>query len=256
MKRVLFVVASFLLISSVASASYTYGTNEVRTSVIYDSITADDPLPGSTLPLWGNMQFNGDQLWFFPTDFEAQVQDGSADLVDETLQFTLHVKPGQAENRTIDSISFIEYGDYTLTDNIGGAGTDTTYASVTSAVTINIQEVSDGAGGSVPAFMAPIFTSLSYTPSNGDYYLDVDGEATLATWQGFLNYSLTGLDVTKASVSIDNTLNVASETGTISRIEKKGLGENPAVVISPAIPEPATIALISFGALALVRKRK
>jgi hypothetical protein len=251
MRKTLFVLASLLIMSTNASAVYTYATNEVRTSVIYDSITADDVLPGNTLPLWGNLQFNGDQMWFFPTNFEAQAQDGADLLVDETLQFTMHVKPGQAENRVIDSISFIEYGDYTL----NGTGTDDTSASVTAAVTINIQEVSDGSGGSIPTFMAPIFTSLTYTPSNGDYYLNSDGEATLATWQGFLNYSLAGLDVTKVSVSIDNTLLVESELGTTSRIEKKGLGENPAVSISPVIPEPATLALLGLGGVLLRRKK-
>jgi len=34
------------------------------------------------------------------------------------------------------------------------------------------------------------------------------------------------------------------EPGTYSRIEKKGLGENPVISISPTIPEPSSLALI------------
>jgi hypothetical protein len=253
MKKGLFVLASLLVMSSFASAAFSYG-NAVGTSVTYNTITADSDL-------WGNMTVNGDALWFFPTDFQLESENGAPDYthdpvngdfnLDNTLQFELAVKPGQAENRVIDSISFLEYGDYGLIDNIGGAGTDTTFAAVTGTIFINILEVN----GAPAPFMPPINATMTFTPSDGDYYLDADGETLQTWWNGGADISLAGFNATKVQVSIDNQLSVMSEDGTIARIEKKGFGENPAVSVSPVIPEPATLALLGLGGLMLRRKK-
>lgn len=234
MKKVL-VLSSLLMMASFASASYNYGSNVQGQSVVYDTIDADSNI-------WGNMQVSGDALWFFPTDFQVEAQDGASATYDDTLQFDLSLKPGGAANRIIDSVSFIEYGDYALIDNIGGAGTDLTKAEVTATVFINILEIAGN-----PYFGAPIIEALTYTPSNGDYLLDTDGATSQSWWTGTLDVALADYgyyDVTKIHVSLDNTLTVASEPGTYSRIEKKGLGENPVISISPTIPEPSSLALI------------
>jgi hypothetical protein len=234
LKKVL-VLSSLLIVASYASAAYNYGSNVQGTSVVYDTIDADSDI-------WGNMQVSGDALWFFPTDFQVEAQDGASVTYDDTLQFDLSLKPGGAANRVIESVSFIEYGDYALIDNIGGAGTDLTKAAVTATVFINILEIAN-----TPYFGAPIITALTYTPSDGDYFLDTDGATNQSSWQGSLDVDLADygyVDVTKIHVSLDNTLTVASENGTYSRIEKKGIGENPVISISPTIPEPSSIALI------------
>lgn len=211
----------------------------------YDHVASDTGL-------YGDMQISGDNMWFFPTAFQAQVGDGATQLLDETLQFELTSKPGggAGADRFIDSIQFIEYGDYGLIDNIGGAGTDATNASVTCGLTVQILERNRSS-----VFEFPIQAYLTFTPSEGDYFLDADGATAQTLWQGSLNLDLPYDDITKIQVSIDNTLNVASETGTIARIEKKGLGEAPAVVISPVIPEPATLVLLGLGGLMLRRKK-
>ena len=108
-----------------------------------------------------------------------------------------------------------------------------------------------------PVFGAPIYASLTFTPSDGDYYLDADGATTQTGWNGFLDLALPYDDITKVQVSIDNTLTVNSENGTIARIEKKGLGENPSVMVAPVIPEPSSLALMTVisGAGWIVRRR-
>jgi hypothetical protein len=200
------------------------------------------------------MQISGDQMWLFPTTFQAEAQNGASDLVDETLQFSLESKPGGGEgnDRFIDSIQFIEYGDYALIDNIGGLGTDITYASVTCGLTVQILE-----RNRLPVFAAPVQGYLTFTPSNGDYYLDADGATFQSLWQGSLVLALPYDDITKVQVSIDNTLAVNSEDGTTARIEKKGFGENPSVMVAPVIPEPSSLALMTVitGAGWIVRRR-
>lgn len=253
MEKKLILLACLLVLSSYASATYTYGTNLNGTSVVYESITADDPVGTNPLPLWGTMQISGDSLLFFPTDFEVGISGaGGNNWVDETLQFTLAAKPGQAENRWIDSILFAEAGHYTLS----GIGTDVTNANVTCGVIITIMEI-DGTPvvyDPLDPFKWIIDTNLTFT-SDGTYELPGE-QGTLVNWSGSLNHVF-GIDyITKVNVSINNYLEVNSQDGTTSFIEKKVAIDQPSVTITPTIPEPATLALLGLGGLLLRKRRK
>jgi len=256
-KRVPAVVAAIFAIATCSQAAiyswdsgtgmYNSGNQIQGNTVTYDQVASDTGL-------YGNMQISGDQMWLFPTTFQAESQDGGSVTVDETLQFSLESKPGggTGNDRFIDSIQFIEYGDYALLDYIGGAGTDLTRAIVSCGLTVVILE-----RNRTPVFGAPITGQLTFTPSAGDYFLDADGETSLTQWQGSLNLALPYDDITKVQVSIDNILSVTSEDGTYARIEKKGFGENPSVMVAPVIPEPSSLALMTVisGAGWMVRRR-
>lgn len=244
------VIAVFSVVTC-AQASYSYGTNVQGNSVIYREITSDSDI-------WGSMQVNQDALMFFPTNFEVMASGaGGTATLDKTLQITIESKPGGGEgsDRFIESVLFAETGHYSLS----GIGTALTSAEVSCGVIITILEINRVAVGIDPydPFKYIITDSLTFAPSEGTYNLADDGPAALVNWSGMLNHNLAGefSQVTKIQLSINNWLNVTSEDGTVAFIEKKGVFEQPATFIDVVIPEPATLALLGLGGLALLRKR-
>ena len=119
MKKILFVLASVLTVSSFVSAAvYTWdsGTEMYNSGNQIQGLTVTYDQVASDTGLYGNMEISGVQMWFFPTTFQLESTDPEVGgkVLDETLQFSLESKPGggTGADRFIDAIQFIEYWDY------------------------------------------------------------------------------------------------------------------------------------------------
>lgn len=237
-----------LLASAAGAVPINYG-DFTGATVKYVDVTEDsgtDPTP-----LYGSPSVAGDALNFDPVSFNSSSTGaGGVDITDGTLTFMIEALSGSV----IDMVNFSEAGDFTLV-GLGGAGT---FASVSAFFFVDIVEV-DG----VSITPIQIVTSMTFTPSDGDWDLLNDGPGPLVngTWSGSVDVDVKQalLDAgvsftngaTKVSVALDNTLTTLSEAGTSAFIAKKdfkGLSVT-------AMPEPTTAALLLFGVFAALRRR-
>jgi hypothetical protein len=241
---ILFFLAASLPVNA---APINYGSH-VGDTVEYVDVS-EDSTTGDSLPLFGAPIFSADSLDFNPVGFDAHATNGSSDSTNSILTFDVYALPGFA----IRNMMFEESGDTTL----AGLGTASTSTSVTAQGSIDIFEV-DG----VPVMVPSVPIALSFTPSAGDWNLAADaagGPFLNVNWTGSLfldvNQILTQQGVpfthgaTKLSISITNTLDATSETGTETTIAKKDFG---GISITINIPEPGTAVLASAAVVAMV----
>ena len=209
-------------------------------TVDYLDVKEDSP------PLFQAPIISGNSLVFNPTSFEAESSGGGAEIVDGTLSFILEAKNGQ----TLDDLIIEESGFYTLV----GSGTDLTRVLAGLAATIQIVEID----GQAPLSAPP--STLQYSETFADFNLEDDGPSFLAAWDGQATFNIqddaeqqlgvTG-DVTKVSVTIDNSLVAISEDGSASFIDKKGFRT---FVIT--VPEPGSLVLLASGGALLALRRR
>jgi len=183
----------------------------------------------------------GDTLDFNPVGFSASAAGAAGvDVTDGNLSFMVEAKPGQS----IKNIKIKEFGDTTLTGNVP-LNSIATSTAVRLPVFIDIVAV-NGVGinpiklndSSIPPIVA------TFNPSNGDFYLGVDGAGGPlyhTTWTGelFVNLEAIVKGITKINVNLDNVLVATSEAGTSAIIAKKDF-----FIITTNIPEPTSCSLV------------
>lgn len=249
MKKVLFVLASVLIMSSFALATIDHG-DYFGTTVDYLNVEEDDQ------GLFGAPLVFGDLLYFSLTDFKvATAGAGGYDNLDGTLQVLIDAKDGF----DIDSVELEEFGDYYLNDNVGN-GTIATNVQVVAQAFVTILEV-DG------SFIAPITEGglavyKPVSPTDGKFDLINHGPGVYAfnemEWEAEVKFDIDAIlanegiqgKATLVQFSLDNKLYAYSEDGTVAEIAKKG-----AYAITLTVPEPATMLLLGLGGL-LLRRRK
>lgn len=223
-------------------------------TVDYLQVTEDANSAGDTPPLFGAPTVSGDSIDFDPVGFNASTAGGGADVTDGNLKFGIQAKPGKA----ITSVTIAEAGDVTM----AGFGGDTTFASVTTRIFVDILEV-DGVPISV---VSDNNISIPFAPSGGSYGLGTDGGGGplySSAWAGSVainvNSILTANNVpfasgaTKVNINLDNTLTAISQVGTTALIAKKNAS---GVTITVNIPEPSACLLAGMSLVGLLIRRR
>jgi hypothetical protein len=242
------VTASALLIcllGKTASASIDYG-NFTGTNFQYVQVTEGSVT--STPPLYGPPIVVGNALVFNPVDFGASASNGGVQITDGTLTTQITALPGSF----IDQIQLSEAGDYTLA---GAPAAVTTSVSVAAPVFLQIVKL-NGVG------ITPIDVNADaiFTPNGGSYNLLNNAGAGII-WNGALSESIdaaiaaagqTGR-ATEVIYTMDNDLTAISQSGTIAFIQKK---TNQGVTITTSMPEPASIGMLAFAAVGVLKRRQ
>lgn len=212
---------------------------------------------GATAGLFGApASISGNAIDFNPTNFVAESTDGGADITDGQLSFMVVATAGQV----IDNLQFSEAGDTTLA---GSPSTDATLTTVTAEIFIDVVQI-DG----LPVAPLNIQASMTFSPSDGDYFLNADsgGGFVFATaWSGLalidINQELIDAGVsfingaTKLNVTVDNTLTAVSIDGTSAFIKKKDFD---GITVTSNIPEPTTalLALLAAAGCGVASRRR
>jgi hypothetical protein len=228
------------LVSLCASSSQAVPINYgdfMGSTVTYKMVTEDSATDPT--PLFGAPLVSGDTLDFTPVGFGASSAGGGADMTDGQLSFMVQAKPGQS----IQNILIKEFGDTTLA-GVVPLNSTTTSTFVRMPVFIDIVEV-NGVGinpiklsaSSIPPIVA------TFNPSNGDFYLGIDGGGGPlyhTTWTGqlFVNLDAIQKGITKINVNLDNVLIAVSQVGTSALIAKKDF-----FTVTTNIPEPTSFGL-------------
>jgi hypothetical protein len=242
---------------SATAAPINYGDHPGAT-VDYLQVTEDANSAGDAPPLFGAPQVTGDSIDFDPVGFSASSQNGGADITDGNLKFTIDAHTGFA----INTVTIAEAGDTTL---LGTAplGSETTFSSVTTRISVDIHEVDGAPITLVQANNIPI----SFSPSGGTYGLGTDGGGgpLFSTgWSGSVTIDLNAIltansqpftfGATRVDINLDNSLGALSQPNTSAFIAKKNAN---GITITVNIPEPTggLMALLAGGLVSAWRRR-
>jgi len=227
-----------LALSSVSQAAHINYGDFTGTSVMYTDVTESsgtDPVP-----LYGPPTIAGNLLDFDPTTFSANAGGGGVDFTDGQLNFGIMGVPGAP----ITKILIREGGDYTLA-GVGPA----TLLGYGIGLRVTVTEI-DGIAV-VPFDVVGAASGTFSLP--GDAGINVPWDLELEFNLGVALVLQAGLDfgtdftlgVTKAEVSIDDTLFAISRPASVALIAKKNFVINTDTdPLDPNdIPEPTAMAL-------------
>lgn len=178
--------------------------------------------------LFGSPIVAGNSFTFFPSNFKALGQNGTAQTTSDRLSFTLDVAPGFQ----FDQIRVTELGDWAITN--GGQVSADTFLFVTNLdipvnPPVNPQTGSDSFAAALPA------------PNSNQ------GQWTTQVIKNLPN------GWTRVQVVLNNILQASAPAAGTAFIEKKVGG----ITVTIEVPEPGmiSVAMLGMGAL-LVRRRK
>jgi hypothetical protein len=243
-----------LSVTAVHAASINYGNfNIPAAGIMFQQVTESSGT--DAVPQYGPPDPFVVGLDFDPTSFTSSSSNGSADISDGQLNFTIMglVAPGGYVG--VSGINLFEAGDY----SIAGAGTAATSVTAGAILRATITQINGIA-------VAPI----NLLPVNASFSDSLPGAVVVAPWNLGLFVDVAGQlaglgygvdDVaTKIEVAINNALVTTSEPGTVAFLAKKDfrIGLIPDPVGDPFIPEPSTFVLASLVAcgLPLVNRRR
>lgn len=213
-------------------------------TVNFTNISEGSPT-GDPEPLYGQPSANVDTL-VFPTtaNFAASSLDGLAsDQTDGKLTLTMEAKPGYK----LTSLKIFEEGLTTLNSPFGGDA----FAQVVGFAVVKVLEIDN-----VPVVSPAVQSFLTISPLGGQYLLSSIGGLSYTTgWTGTLSAPFPA-GTTKAQISLNNNLFVASlGTGSRAFMDKKAFEIE---IETELIPEPTTmmLGLLAAGGLTLSTFRR
>ena len=222
-KRLILTFRAFALAASLglASASWSLPIDHddfVGQGVSFLDVSEDSTTDPDALPLFGSPTVGGASLDFNGISFASSSSAGGIDLTNGTLTMGIAAQGGNS----IDSISLLEAGDYTLFGASGAAA----LASVSAAVYLDIVEV-DGIG------IDPISLQfeLLFSPSGGQFDLSSGGPLLAGIWNGAVTIDVAqalqdqGVQggATQVWLTLSNVLATVSEPLAASFINKTDL---------------------------------
>jgi len=223
-------VCVLALVSGAAASMINYGDfpggpGQIDFLQVVEAETTGDPLPMSGPPARV-----GEWLEFDPDvdNYRAAAAGGATDMTSGTLHMTIEAPAGES----LGVLAIEESGAYSFE----GTGDENTYVSVSGMLTV--LDISPVDPNPVP------WTAGLVVDGPPPYSMDEGG---VGVFSACAEIDLTGLGVTKVLLNYNNTLTAVSQAASTAVIYKDAL------IVTP---EPATLTLLAFGALAALRRRR